>query len=75
MRRTLIAALALAGTAACAKGENNAAAGDTSRTGVDTMVTERTVQDTQIVTTDTSVRVDTMTKRGGVVDSTAARRP
>jgi hypothetical protein len=31
---------------------------------VDTVITERTVQDTAVITTDTSVRVDTSVNRG-----------
>lgn len=70
----IIAAL----TGACdtnASKANDADGDDTPGVGVDTMVTERTVQDTTIVTHDTTVKVDTMVKRGGVVDSTATRRP
>lgn len=77
MRRMLTAVAVLALAGAC-KGNEGADADRTPGTGADTMVTERTVQDTTVVTHDTTVRVDTMVRRGGTVDADTtgrARRP
>lgn len=70
-RRLFAAAVAVALAGACQKGDQ-AAAGDTARHGADTNVTTRQVKDTTIVTHDTTVRSDTIVKRGGV-DTGAAR--
>lgn len=58
MKSALIAAGLIAGLAACETGEVE----EDPATGmaVDTIVTEQTVQDTALVTTDTSIAVDTM---------------
>lgn len=73
--RSLFAALALAVAAsACQKGNGGGEAADTARFSADTNVTQRTVEDTTIITHDTTVRSDTITKRGGVVDTGAAAR-
>jgi hypothetical protein len=75
MRRILTVAGVVAMAAAC-KGTEQRPAGDTAGgMGVDTTVTERTVQDTTIVRTDTTVQVDTMVKRGGTVGADTVRRP
>ena len=51
------------------KNRNDADDRDTARHAADTSITERTVQDTTIVTHDTIVRSDTVVKKGGVTDS------
>jgi hypothetical protein len=71
MRKILVMMAVAATTAAC-KGERTDA-DKTPGVGADTMVTERTVQDTTVVTHDTTVRVDTMVKRGGTVDADTTR--
>jgi hypothetical protein len=60
---------AVAALGACKNREGDADDRDTDRHAADTSVTERTVQDTTIVTHDTVVRSDTVVKKGGVVDS------
>lgn len=62
MKFVMMAAGLALGLAACETGEVDV----DSNTGmaVDTVVTERTVQDTAIVTTDTTVDVDTSVSRG-----------
>ena len=73
--RTALVALAFAMVAAGCKGRDaDGDAGDTSRHAADTIVTEREVKDTTIVTHDTIVRSDTIVKRGGATDTTT-RRP
>jgi hypothetical protein len=62
MKVALIAAGLALGLAACETGEIERDA-DTGM-AVDTVVTQRTVQDTAVVTTDTSVTVDTSLSRG-----------
>lgn len=62
MKFVLMAATLAMGLAACESGEVDRDA-DTGM-AVDTVVTQRTVQDTAIVTTDTSVTVDTSVSRG-----------
>jgi hypothetical protein len=62
--RTVLTALALfAGVAACSdRGKETGRVGESA----DTSVTTRTTQDTTIVTSDTSVKVDTTKKEGDV---------
>jgi hypothetical protein len=72
--RTVVAALvataAVAG-AGCKDGRLTAKAGsDSTKTVEDTVVTRRQVQDTMVVRTDTSVKVDTSIKRGGTAPGT-----
>ena len=75
MKRTMIAlAVAAAAVSGC-QNKGGANAGDTLRTSADTTVTERTVEDTTIVRTDTLVRQDTMVKRGGTVGTDTTKRP
>jgi hypothetical protein len=64
--KTLLATLALACSLVACKDRDKDRddATDTARMGADTTVTERKVQDTTIVTHDTTVRVDTTVKRG-----------
>jgi hypothetical protein len=62
MRSVLIAAGLAVGLAACETGEIERDA-DTGM-AVDTVITERMVQDTAVVTTDTSISVDTSFNRG-----------
>ena|SRR5690606_25286435 len=62
MKFALIAAGLALSLAACETGEVERDA-DTGM-AVDTVVTQRTVQDTAVVTTDTSVTVDTSMRRG-----------
>lgn len=61
--RTALTALALFAVAACSDrgGETGRVSGS-----ADTSVTTRTAQDTTIVTSDTTVRVDTTKKEGDV---------
>jgi predicted small secreted protein len=73
--KTVLTALALvAGLAAC----NTRGGEDTARVGegADTMVTPRTTQDTTIVSSDTTVRVetDTTVKEGDLKRDGATRR-
>ena len=69
-----MAALALVLAAGgCQKGDQGAA-GDSARSGADTNVTKRTVEDTTIITQDTTVRTDTVVKSGGARDTGAAAR-
>jgi hypothetical protein len=75
MRRILTVAGVVALAAACGGGERRADGDTTPGMGADTTVTERTVQDTTIVRSDTTVRVDTMVKRGGTVGGDTVRRP
>jgi hypothetical protein len=74
---TLSLAAVLAALVGCKRGEGDRgrAAGDTAIHSADTVVTERTVRDTAIITHDTIIRSDTIVKRGGVVDSATKRRP
>ncbi len=59
--RTILAGLAfLVGLSACHSRRDD----DTGRKSVDTTVTTRLTQDTTIVTSDTVVRADTVTKEG-----------
>src|SRR5690606_1633737 len=62
MKFALMAAGLALGLSACEAGEVERDA-DTGM-AVDTVVTQRTVQDTAVVTTDTSVTVDTSMRRG-----------
>ncbi|HEU4700805.1 MAG TPA: hypothetical protein VFS40_16600 [Gemmatimonadales bacterium] len=68
MRVALTAGLALAvGVMGCEKGRRSAmggGGGDTTKTVQDTIVTQRAVQDTMVVKTDTTVKTDTSVKRG-----------
>jgi hypothetical protein len=59
MRLVLPSALILVSLAGCSSGQ-------TERTGQakDTVITPRQTQDTTIITSDTTVRVDTTVKRG-----------
>jgi hypothetical protein len=68
--KTVLTALALAALAACTdRGQDTARVGE----GVDTAVTNRQTQDTTIVESDTTMRVDTDTtvKEGDVKRDTA----
>ena len=65
---------ALTALSACNNREGDADDRDTARHAADTSITERTVQDTTIVTHDTVVRSDTIVKKGGVTD-TNQRKP
>jgi hypothetical protein len=57
MKRLIPLVVAVLAVGACQKGDQNAAS---DGRGADTNVTTREVQDTTIVTHDTTVRVDTM---------------
>ena len=62
--RWMIAMAGVAALAACAEtGDETGRAAD-DRMAVDTVSTERTVQDTAVIRTDTTVRVDTSVNRG-----------
>ena len=65
---------AVAAMGACKNRQGDADDRDTARHAADTSITERTVQDTTIVTHDTVVRSDTIVKKGGVTD-TNRRKP
>jgi hypothetical protein len=54
--------------------ERDEAAGDTTMRSADTAITEREVEDTTIVRTDTTVRVDTVKKTGPGDTTGEARR-
>jgi hypothetical protein len=72
-RRTAVAALVLtAAVVGCRNGKMAVGGGDNDRTKSveDTVVTQRTVQDTMVVRTDTSVKVDTSFKHGGTAPGT-----
>ncbi|MDQ2671162.1 MAG: hypothetical protein M3Y31_11065 [Gemmatimonadota bacterium] len=62
MRFPLIAAGLVAALAACETNETET--DDATGMAVDTLITERTVRDTAVVTTDTTVTVDTSVVRG-----------
>ena len=66
--RTAIVALALAtAMIGCKRGETRgASSGDTTIHSADTNVSNRTVKDTAIVRSDTTVRTDTVHKMGGM---------
>ena len=66
----------LAGCEASDRGDlgRNESAGDTTMRSADTTVTEREVEDTTIVRTDTSIRVDTVKKTGGTRGADTAGR-
>ena len=66
--KKIMAALALfAGLSACGKSGQ-----DTGRTvSVDTTVTTRSTQDTTIITSDTTIRADTVRKEGELKRDTA----
>ena len=73
--RTVMAALvatAAVAAAGCKDGRLTARGGDNDRTKSveDTLVTRRQVQDTMVVRTDTTVKVDTSIKRGGTAPGT-----
>lgn len=69
--KTILAGLALvAGLSACDKRGQ-----DSGRTeSVDTMVTTRSTQDTTIITSDTTIRADTVRKEGELKRDTAKSR-
>jgi len=62
MRITLAALFALALVAGCEnrRGDNETGDADNDRAGVDTMIETERVQDTTIVSADTSIDVDTL---------------
>jgi hypothetical protein len=68
MKKVLTALALFAGLAACGERGQESARGAES---ADTSVTARETQDTTIVTSDTSVRVDTTVKEGDVKRDTA----
>lgn len=63
MKYPLIAAALAVGLVACEDGERENLDAETGM-AVDTVITERTVQDTAVVRTDTTVSVDTSMNRG-----------
>jgi hypothetical protein len=67
-----MALVLVAAAAACNNGDRDAA--DTARFSADTSITERTVQDTTIVTHDTVIRSDTIIRPGGTTSDSAAGR-
>jgi hypothetical protein len=75
MRKLVAAGMALVLVGACAKREGrNPDTG--SRQSADTTVTERTMQDTAIVTHDTAISSDTVHKRGRKpVDTDTVHKP
>lgn len=74
MRRLLL--LSLAAVLACEEADDDDDRADRDPgMSADTTVVERTMQDTVIVTRDTTVRVDTTVRRGSqAVDSDTTRR-
>jgi hypothetical protein len=62
--RWMIAVAGVAALAACSESGNETGRAADDRTAVDTVITERTVQDTTVIRTDTTVRVDTSVNRG-----------
>jgi hypothetical protein len=72
MRMAVTALVLTAVVAGCRNGKVDVGGGDNDRTksAEDTVVTQRTVQDTMVVRTDTSVKVDTSVKRGGTAPGT-----
>lgn len=73
--KILVAACAFALTAAaCSPRDRAEQAGDTSMSSADTLVTTREVEDTTVVRTDTTVRVDTVKKGSGTRDTSKRRR-
>ena len=74
MTRVLMALVVAAVASVGCSREGNQEGGDTARFSADTTVTERTVQDTTIVTHDTIVRSDTIVRPGGATDTSAAAR-
>ena len=82
MRTAFVALLWAATVAGCKAGDRDRE-GEISKRNADTTVTQRQVQDTAIVRTDTTIKVDTnvdvdTTKKSGSVrgaDTTRRRRP
>ena len=62
--RWMIAMAGVAALAACADREDQTGRAVDDRVAVDTVITERTVQDTAVIRTDTTVDVDTSINRG-----------
>jgi len=61
----MLVGMAAAGLLACESRSGDTAQAAGEGVAADTIVTERSVQDTQVVTHDTTVRVDTTVRQGG----------
>jgi hypothetical protein len=70
--RIAIIGLALAMAVLGCKGRERGTSGDTTIRSADTNVSNRTVKDTAIVRSDTTVRTDTVHKMGGM-DTTKSK--